>query len=347
MTQNIQHHVKVYHYLPTILSKESGHVALELDDGAVDVHTGMITTEPTYISFWPPCAYPDNPEHCCYNCPRESHWHNLIKDQNAYSSPTGLKMRVYQLFNLDAGGLNTPKIKRIYKKISKNKNSVWGAAGSGPLGLPYERNCASLTLYLLEKGGVPNPFATRVRTFYRTALMLSLPVCLLGAYGYGFYKRHAISSDIANAKEKFQKSREDARGYSETAKDAWKASPSPQSPAQVASIELADMLMDEMFYKVADAAEEAYKVIAQGRSFLGVASMVAVVAGVSIGAAAYVGGKQINRTITPDSVAYVAFHVEAGDKRIQSAVVMRTPSFQKEHPDTSICCTCPSCRPVL
>lgn len=107
-----------------------GHVALEIRQGAVIV---------VYASFWPGNSCPIT---ICKES--DAHFHNLDTDQLIEAKTE----RIHTIVGLDVEAMI-----RAFDRF-KRKPKSWGALGSGVLRRPYQRNCAGLTLHLLEKGGL-------------------------------------------------------------------------------------------------------------------------------------------------------------------------------------------------
>ena len=115
--------------------KEFGHVALEIKTG------GLPDAIIFYVSFWP-----GRTDCKCHKRKETSHFHDIDDDRIVMLGPAHQE---YKLFNL-----NIQKIIDAFLKFYNSGDFKWGILGSGSLRYTYERNCAGLTLYLLEKGGI-------------------------------------------------------------------------------------------------------------------------------------------------------------------------------------------------
>lgn len=138
-----------------------GHVAVEMRLTANNV---------IYASFWPKGNCPVN---ICQNG-GEAHTHNLDTD-NLIETKTG---KVYTLLGLDIEAMV-----KAFERFQKNPKS-WTVFGSGILRRPYQRNCAGLSLYLLEKGGIrslvqsQNLFSSRLKILVGTLSSTILLTCV-------------------------------------------------------------------------------------------------------------------------------------------------------------------------
>ncbi|MCH9626352.1 MAG: hypothetical protein S4CHLAM123_15490 [Chlamydiales bacterium] len=108
-----------------------GHVALQV----------MTEDKSVYISFWPPT------QHCC--AASAAHFHSDYETDQSYERKDS---RSYCLAVSQEGA---EKIMEVFLDF-KSKPYEWSVLGSSILRRPYASNCAGLSLYLLEKGGLYN-----------------------------------------------------------------------------------------------------------------------------------------------------------------------------------------------
>lgn len=295
-----------------------GHVALRL------IQNGQ---ELCYISFWPketcddkacrpPASPEDEKEHALppqTSVKAPCHWHTQAADEAIYTRRKGLRVKVYELN--DDQGIDVLKIHQTFMELKPKL--TWGSFGSGPFKCPYELNCAGLSLYLLENGGLENPFKKQVNTFFRASLLLGTMTLLMGVIGYKAYKNRSISSELGTIKTEFAKGYQSSQKLNQSAITALKLNPTPQTEGQIAAINFADMLMTEAFHKICEAATHAEKGVDHARAFLGVASKISMGTGAILTCAAPVGLKLINKTITPANVAHVAREASKREKRVK------------------------------
>lgn len=112
-----------------------GHVALETHIAGVS----------KYISFWPPdCPWP-----ACRRMGR-SHFHSKEEDAQAEQNAEGVILP--KIYKLSLGSVEA--INLAFEKFQRLDAYKWTALGSSFFRQAYERNCAGLALYLLEKGGI-------------------------------------------------------------------------------------------------------------------------------------------------------------------------------------------------
>lgn len=114
---------------PSLL--KPGHVALE-------THTGGRDDVATHISFWPPSGK------CCAES--KSHFSTYEHDKNYEEKES-------QTFTLLLSSERILKINKAFKEFTTDPYQ-WSPSGSSVFRRPYESNCAGLTLYLLEEGGL-------------------------------------------------------------------------------------------------------------------------------------------------------------------------------------------------
>jgi hypothetical protein len=132
-----------------------GHVSLE-------VHTGGIEDRITYISFWPSTNRDCCPEtlshfHTCYQV--DADYEKKVDPQYNNKDPAHVDLTI--------GQEGIKKIQAAFEQFKKAPYE-WTLTGSGVLGRPYESNCAGLSLYLLEQGGLGGLGSTR--SFLRSAI---------------------------------------------------------------------------------------------------------------------------------------------------------------------------------
>jgi hypothetical protein len=141
-----------------------GHVALEM-------HKGGENNENYYASFWPgKCRSPEN----CQET--ESHFHEkLDTDQFLEDGKRGEDFKLVSL-RIDT-------MIQAFLDFKRRKHYIWSETGSGIFRKSYARNCAGLTLYLLEAGGIKQLLQDQKPSNQTTG---SVGRRLLG-YGTGIY----------------------------------------------------------------------------------------------------------------------------------------------------------------
>jgi len=127
----------------------------------------------TYISFWPPLHT------CCANS--NDHFHdNYDVDYRAEGKKDSWRIDLY------VGEENIAKIEEAFEKF-KAQPYQWTIHGSSSFGLSYERNCAGLSLFLLEKGGLNAWGGTT--DLLRRVFAISLSSLILGGIAFYTFKR--------------------------------------------------------------------------------------------------------------------------------------------------------------
>lgn len=308
LREPISTNVTVYYYPPPpvidrnlsgqvelSIHKSLGHVALEIQGG-------------DYISFWPPCKN----EHCKV---KTDHLHRKDIDQAMCKN-----FRTYQLFLQ-----HLPQLLAAWDEFRK-ENHKWAMLGSGPFRLYKERNCADLTLYLLEQGGLDIRYRGRMdyfKIFFGTSF-LAMGMSLQGFLYLGASK---TTQKVQEARKDLDTAFERYNTVSGNAVQELSLSPTPQTTVEKNRIQYANMLLRGSFHVLSTASFQSYDVLDSSRKCLRLASSVVLLGGGVIATGSYYGAKAIRKTITPATVAMIAEEVGKVDKKSYSMLVRTATAF--------------------
>lgn len=139
--------VRVYIWQHSVFQKRaSGNFAVQSylpGHASLETHSGGAKDEICYMSFWLPTR------ECCPET--QSHFHSCYQIDDKYYKNKGIKDPECIKLPLDLEGIK--KIQSAFEKF-KQEPYGWTLSGSGVFRRSYESNCAGLSLYLLEKGGL-------------------------------------------------------------------------------------------------------------------------------------------------------------------------------------------------
>lgn len=158
-----------------------GHVAIELHAGGNDDRVIA------YASFWPgPCRR----KNICTEFP--PHFHETLKVDELIERDKGE--------SFDLHSLDVEKIQQAIKKYKGRRIFLWGILGSSVFRKSYERNCAGLTLRLLEIGGIRNltqdqKTSSNLRKIFNNSFSV---IALTGSSAWSFYQIWSLSSSLQN-----------------------------------------------------------------------------------------------------------------------------------------------------
>ena len=168
---------------PSFQKTENGTYVIGPSFGHVAIQAGE-----QYISFWPGRCGQEKSKYCAQIT---AHFHEYDTDSLVEGKPPDNRIR------LDT--LEVDKIIACYNKFKEGNKYDWKIFGSSSFSKPHERNCAGLSLYLLEAGDirklVPGTITKNPKTIFIT---LSISTIIFGALCYGSYR---ILSPLLKARD--------------------------------------------------------------------------------------------------------------------------------------------------
>jgi len=165
----------------TKIAYSPGHVAIELHSG------GNEDCVISYASYWPgPCRLINV-------CTKStSHFHENLTTDELIETKKGK--------SFDLHDLNVKKIQEAINKYKRLGIFSWGILGSSVFRKSYERNCAGLSLYLLEIGGIRNLIhnqstGSRLKKWFSHSFSV---IALSGTSAWSYYQIRNLSGSLQN-----------------------------------------------------------------------------------------------------------------------------------------------------